>query len=270
MPSRLVRVTPARLARWADCPRRYRLTYLDRPSPPRGGAWAHSTLGAVVHNALRELFMLPGTERTPARAEAAVRTHWKSDGFRDAQQAAEYRERAQNWVADYVESTDPELEPIGVERWVSAPTETTIVEGRVDRIDDRAGELVVVDYKTGRHGISLADAKDSPALALYALAVGRNLRKACRRVELHHLPTGTVQAWEHDESSMAEHLAAASAAAQDMQAATDELSTAKAKDADRLFPTRAGRRCSWCEFRSSCADGRAAAPSIEPWALLRP
>ena len=42
-----------------DCPRRYRMTYLDRPPPPRGGARAHNTLGAVVHLALRALFDLP-------------------------------------------------------------------------------------------------------------------------------------------------------------------------------------------------------------------
>jgi len=52
-PPPLLRVTPARLASWADCPRRYRLTYVDRPAPPRSGARAASTLGAVVHLALR-------------------------------------------------------------------------------------------------------------------------------------------------------------------------------------------------------------------------
>ncbi|MGB8202633.1 MAG: recombinase RecB, partial [Pseudonocardiaceae bacterium] len=49
LPRPLVRVTPAKLATWTGCRRRYRMAYLDRPTPPRGGAWAHSTLGAVVH-----------------------------------------------------------------------------------------------------------------------------------------------------------------------------------------------------------------------------
>ncbi|MBA2322872.1 MAG: recombinase RecB, partial [Pseudonocardiales bacterium] len=30
MPRRLFKVTPSRLASWLDCPRRYRMTYLDR------------------------------------------------------------------------------------------------------------------------------------------------------------------------------------------------------------------------------------------------
>ena len=49
MPKKLVRVTPARVATWVDCPRRYRMTYLDRPTPPRGGPWAHNTLGADMY-----------------------------------------------------------------------------------------------------------------------------------------------------------------------------------------------------------------------------
>ena len=34
-PKPLLRVTPARFTTWDDCPRRYRLTYVDRPAPPR-------------------------------------------------------------------------------------------------------------------------------------------------------------------------------------------------------------------------------------------
>ncbi len=52
------------------------------------------------------------------------------------------------------------------------------------------GELVVVDYKTGRHVLTVDDARTSLALALYALAAERVMRRPCRRVELHHLPTG--------------------------------------------------------------------------------
>ncbi len=184
------------------------MTYLDRPSPPRGGAWAHNTLGAVVHNALKALFDLPADRRTPEQAVALVNRQWKSEGFRDVDQAAEYRSRACGWVHDYVSSLDVAFEPLGVERWVSSPTEKIVAEGRVDRIDYRDGELVIVDYKTGRHVLTSDDARGSQALALYALAARRTLRKPCRRVELHHLPSGSVAVWEHTEESMARTSAA--------------------------------------------------------------
>ena len=268
MPKKLVRVTPAKLATWADCPRRFRMAYLDRPSPPRGGAWAHNTLGAVVHNALKALFDLPAQRRTPEQAVALLHRQWKNDGFRDAEQAAVYRHRAVGWVRDYVEGLDTSIEPVGIERWVSTPTSKIVAEGRVDRIDLRDGELVIVDYKTGRHALTVDDARGSQALALYALAARRTLRKPCHRVELHHLPTRAVAVWEHTEESLARHVTRAEEAADELRLATDTLEAGG--DPEILFPPRTGNQCTWCDFRRSCPEGQRAAPPLDPWALLAP
>ena len=268
MPAKLVKVTPARLTTWIDCPRRYRMTYLDRPTPPRGGAWAHSTLGAVVHNALRAFFDLPLARRTPEAAAALVGKHWKDDGFADTEQAGRYRARAGGWVADYIAEQDVAIEPIGLERWVSAPSGRLVVEGRVDRIDERDGELVVIDYKTGRHALTTDDARGSQALALYVIAARRTLRRPCTKVELHHLPTGEIATWEHTEASLNRHRERAEETAEDFRLAADTLEAGG--DPDVLFPAQVGRRCGWCDFRRSCPDGRAATPPIEPWAMLAP
>lgn len=268
MPRKLLKVTPSRSACWVDCPRRYRMLYVDRPPPPRGGAWAHSTLGAVVHNALRGVFDLPPDTRTPDTAARLVDKHWVGEGFRDADQMEIYRERARGWVADYVADLDVAVEPVGVERWVSVPIEGIVAEGRVDRIDERGGELVVVDYKTGRHALTTDDARSSQALAMYALAARRTLRRPCRRVELHHLPSGQVAAWEHSEQSLRRHVGRVREAAEDAALAVDTL--AAGGDPELLFPPSPSRRCSWCDVRRHCPEGRAAAPDIEPWALLTP
>ncbi|MFC4004293.1 RecB family exonuclease [Prauserella oleivorans] len=273
-PRRLMKVTPARLATFDDCPRRYRLTYLDRPTPQRTGPWAHSTLGAVIHNALRALFELPAGSRTPARAAALVGEQWSDSGFADAAQAAGYRTLAKAWVADYVEHHDVTGEPLGLERWVSAPASgsdgpsTMIVEGRADRIDERDGELVIVDYKTGKRAPDEDEARGSQALALYAVAAARTLRKPCHRVELHHLPSGTVAAAEHTAESLRRQVARAEESANDVRAATDTL--AAGGDPDALFPARTGRRCAWCDFRPSCPEGQRAAPAARSWELLAP
>ncbi|WP_460398234.1 RecB family exonuclease [Actinophytocola sediminis] len=266
MPRKLIKVTPSRIATWMDCPRRYRMAYVDRPSPPRGGAFAHSTLGAVVHNALRAFFELPVRGRTPAAGAAMVGKHWNDEGFAGPTQAATYRELAAEWVAAYVAETDVTQDPIGLERWVSAPVGTIVAEGRVDRIDERDGELVIVDYKTGRSVLTTDDARASSALALYVLAARRTLRRPCRRVELHHLPSGTVAVWEHSEESLARHRTRAEESAEEFSLATDTLRAGG--DQDVLFPPRVGRQCSWCDFRRSCPEGQTAGPQAEPWALL--
>ncbi|MEV4647196.1 PD-(D/E)XK nuclease family protein [Saccharopolyspora sp. NPDC049426] len=271
IPGKLVRVTPARLSTWAGCPRRYRMTYLDRPAPKRGGAWANATLGAVVHNALKAYFELRPEKRTPQRAEVLVHRHWKSDGFADADQAAEHRRRAQRWVHDYVAELPADFTPVAIERWVSAPVGEIIAEGRVDRVDERDGELVVVDYKTGRHGLRVDDAKNSLALGLYALAVRKTLRRPCNRVELHHLPTGTVAAWDHTAESLDGLRERAERLAGELQEATDALESASPGSstvAETAFPVRTGPHCSWCDFRAHCTEGQQAAPDLRPWSLL--
>lgn len=241
------------------------MTYLDRPSPARSGPWAHSTLGAAVHNALRAFFDLRPDQRTPERVTALLRRYWKSDGFSGADQAAEYRARAERWLSDYVERSDVEATPVAVERWVSAPTGSIIAEGRVDRIDRRHGELVVVDYKTGRYGLGVDDARDSLPLALYALATRKTFRGTCDRVELHHLPSGRVVSWEHTAESLAGHVDRAERLAGELQSATRAW---ESNPAAEVFAPRAGRHCSWCDFRARCPEGREAAADLSPWALL--
>jgi putative RecB family exonuclease len=260
----LVRVTPNRLATWEDCPRRYRMTYLDRPAPPRGGAWAHATLGAVVHLALRALFALPAAARTPERAAALVDRHWTGEGFRDSEQARVYRERARGWVADYAEHLAG-VDAVGLEQWVSAATDRIVAEGRVDRIDRRGDEVVIVDYKTGRRPTD-DDARTSRALALYAVATARTLRRTCRQVELHHVPTGEVTSWRHDEVSLREHVRAAEETAGELAGAADAL--AAGGDPEALFPPRPAPRCATCDVRRNCPEGRAEGPERESWSLL--
>ncbi|HEX5811133.1 MAG TPA: PD-(D/E)XK nuclease family protein [Pseudonocardia sp.] len=266
-PRPLLRVTPARLATWADCPRRYRLTYVDRPARPRSGGRAGSTLGAVVHLALRALYDLPQPRRTPDVAAALVDRHWSSEGFRDTEQAAEYRLRAREWVADYLVGPGADATPVALERWVSAPTARIVAEGRTDRIDERGRELVVVDYKTGRQP-GPDDALRSPALALYALGARHTLRRPCTRVELHHVPTGEVVAAVHDETSLQAHVARAEDAAQEMADAVADAGMRGGPDV--LFPPRPAPRCGSCDVRRHCPEGRAAAPEREPWASLEP
>ena len=266
MPRRLFSATPSKLASFADCPRRYRHAYLDRPTPPKGPAWAHNTVGAAVHAALRSWWDLQVEKRTTAAARQLLYATWSQNGFRDDDQAGRWRARAAGWLTDYVSGLDPTDEPIGNERTVGATTERLALSGRVDRIDQRGGELVVVDYKTGRSACTDDEARGSPALAMYVLGVRRTLRRPCSRVELHHLPTGTVAAFEHTERSLANHVRRAEDIAVDITAATEAM--AAGEDPDAAFPAVPGNQCSWCDFRPSCATGRAAVPARATWSFL--
>ena len=271
MPQRLYPCTPTRLSAWLDCPRRYRMSYLDRPSPPKGPPWAHNSLGASIHNALAGWWRLPLEQRTVAAAGTLVARGWIDEGFADQTQSARYRDQAARMVERYVAGLDPADEPLGVERTVATRTDRIAVSGRIDRLDWRAAEgadagLVVVDYKTGRHLLTVEDARSSMALALYALAAGRALRRPCRRVELHHLPSGQVLAWSHSEESLARHLARAEGIAAECAAADEQMRDGLPADRyDEVFPPRPGAACGWCDYLRHCPEGAAAAVTRRPW-----
>jgi RecB family exonuclease len=276
MPRRLYSCTPTRLAAWLDCPRRYRMTYLDRPTPPKGPPWAHSSLGASIHNALAGWWRLPLARRTVAAAGTLVDRGWIDEGFADDAQSVRQRMRAIAMVEQYVAGLDPAQESVGVERTVATRTDKIAFSGRIDRLDVRppeAGgpELVVVDYKTGRHLLTVDDARSSLALALYALAAGRVLRRPCHRVELHHLPTGQVLAWSHTDDSLARHLGRAEAIAAECVAADERMRADLPADAcDEVFPPRPGPFCGWCDYRRHCPEGAVAAVPRRPWDGLEP
>jgi putative RecB family exonuclease len=289
MPRRLYACTPTRLSTWLDCPRRYRFSYLDRPAPPKGPPWAHNSLGASVHNALAGWWRLRRAERTVSAAGELLDRGWIEEGYAGPAQSEGQRAQAREMVERYAATLDPAAEPLGVERTVGAHTDRIVVSGRIDRLDARRGpggdtELVVVDYKTGRRPLSTDDARASLPLALYALAAGRIFHRPCRRVELHHLPTGEIHAWEHSQATLDRHVRRAEEIAAECRDADESFRAGAggpagprgtAGDADaaepggaeagRVFPPRPGPGCGWCDFRAVCPEGAAAAPAHRPW-----
>lgn len=267
IPGRLFACTPSRLTSWVDCPRRYRLTYLDRPRPPAGPAWAHNSFGAGIHNALAGWWRLPRSQRTVDSAGQLLVAGWSAEGFRDPAQTGTWLERGRTLVQRYVAALDPGRDPLGVERTIAARTSRLALSGRVDRLDDRDGELVVVDYKTGRRPLTVDDTRGSMALALYAVAAAATLRRRCVRVELHHLPTGEIHAYEHTDESLQRQVRRAEQIADEAEAATAAFKADNDGAAD-MFAPRPGSQCGWCDMRAHCAEGAAAAPAQVPWAGL--
>ena len=164
----------------------------DVPGPPaaaQGGAVGAQQPRRQRAQRARGLVAAAGARSGRSRRPACCWSRgWLTDGFADDAQSAEYRRRSRAMVEGYVARLDPPCEPAGVERTVATKTDLIAVSGRIDRLDDRpaapgregsaarpgpdARELVVVDYKTGRHPLTVDDARSSLALALYALAAG--------------------------------------------------------------------------------------------------
>lgn len=268
LPPRLYSASPSRLSMWLDCPRAYRMRYLDRPSPPGRVQRAHTSVGLVVHNVLRDFWDLPQQGRTPDAVRELVRTSWIDVGFRDAEQSARWRAKITDEVLDYLRESDRDIQPAGIERTVGLKTPTMALTGRIDRLDDRDGELVVVDYKTSRRPLGSDDARTSLALAFYAQTVARLFRRACTRVELHHVPTREVIAHDHTAESLQRKATEAESIGQDLRAA--DASYVDLGVESTAFPPRPSALCRWCDYRQHCPQGQAMGPEKQSWAALEP
>ena len=257
------RCTPTRLLTWLDCPRRYRFSYLDRPAPAEGAAVGAHQPRHVACTRPWPRWWRPAAAASGRRARRPRWSGraWVREGFRDDEQSEQVRERAAAGCAATWRTSTPATEPLGVERTVSAPTATLVLSGRVDRIDERPdGSVVVVDYKTGRRPPGRRRARARLALAVYAVAAARTLRRPCAVVELHHLPTRHGRRREPRPGSLARKVAEAESIAREARAA-DEAYAAGRHRREAAFPARPSSLCSWCDFRGVCAEGRAAGPA---------
>ena len=270
MPTPLYAASPSRLLAYLECPRRYRFQYLDRPRPTARPPRAHTSVGIATHNALRDWWDLPRRERTAAAGAVLLRRAWIETGFRDDEQSARWRGKVGGEVEAYLRDVDPDTQPRGIERVVSMRTASLVLTGRVDRIDEREGadgpELVVVDYKTSRRTCTEEDARTSLPLALYAAAAWRMFRRRCVRVELHHVPTGTVAAHTHTGESLVRKLDEADSLARDARAA--DASFAEHGAASPSFPPLPSALCAWCDYRAWCPEGQRMGPEKSSWAAL--
>lgn len=252
---RLVPVSPTKLDVWQQCAFRFWLQYVQKARAQ--GGWAHLSMGNAVHAALRDWFDLERPD--PAAAADLVQTHWSSLGFRDEDQSNDWRVIAATWVQDYVVQ-HPAPMPFSRERTLGALGEHVTISGRIDRIDERDGELVIVDYKTGKSVPTPDDARVSRALAIYAVVTQRSLRRPTHVVQLHHLPSGTIVEHRHTDESLARQLSRVDAIGRD-------IAVALAAGQESDFPASPGPLCGWCDFREACSHF-AAVPAQPPWAGL--
>jgi hypothetical protein len=91
-------------------------------------------------------------------------------------------------------------------------------------------------------------------------------RRRCVRVELHHVPTGKVAAYEHSDESLVRKVREAESIAADLRR-VDAVYAVDGTDA-ACFPPRRSPLCQWCDYRAHCREGQQAGPEKSSWAAL--
>ncbi len=151
-------LSPSKVTAFTDCPLAFRLALIDRlPEPPS----PHAVKGTLVHSALEGLhWRWPAGGRSLDAADEELDRAWdllqQDPEFLalelSAEEADKFCKDARALVRNYFEIEDPDsVRAIGVELLLQAEAGGVTLRGIIDRLDlTDEGELVVVDYKTGR------------------------------------------------------------------------------------------------------------------------
>ncbi len=245
-------LSPSRASDFMTCPLLYRFRVVDRiPERPSREA----VRGTVVHQVLEELFDLPAGERTVATATSMLPGAWATVQEQDDALVTELfdsAEEAQEWLASavplvetYFRLEDPTaLEPAERELRVETALDNGLVlRGYVDRLDrNAAGDLRVVDYKTGRAPGEGYEQKALFQMRFYALVLWRATGTVPRLLQLLYLGNEQVLRYEPDEDDLR-------ATERKVTALWAAIQRAHETGDWRPNPTRL---CDWCDHKERC------------------
>jgi putative RecB family exonuclease len=246
-------LSPSRAADFKSCPLLYRFRCVDHlPQSPSRVA----TRGTMVHAVLEALFDLPAAERTLEAARDLLPRAWQRvrteepavdelfTGDVDGNEFAEWMASAALLLGNYFTLEDPSrLEPASREELIEVVVDGLRLRGYVDRLDvTPAGDIRVVDYKTGATPREAFEAKALFQMKFYALVLWRTRGVVPRQLRLMYLADSDTLSYapEADELARFERTVLAIWAA--IQRAMEA----------RDFRPSPSRLCDWCEHKPLC------------------
>jgi putative RecB family exonuclease len=246
-------LSPSRAADFKSCPLLYRFRCVDRlPQAPSLAA----TRGTMVHAVLEALFDRPAADRTLATARELLPEAWRrvraeapeveqlfADDV-DGSEFAEWMASAAALIGNYFQLEDPSrLEPESREQLIEVVVDGLRLRGYVDRLDvTPAGDIRVVDYKTGSTPREAFEAKALFQMKFYALVLWRTRGVVPRQLRLIYLSdTDTLSyAPDADELVRFERTVLAIWAAIQRAMQTGD------------FRPSPSRLCDWCDHKALC------------------
>ena len=190
-------LSPSRAADFKNCALLYRFRVIDKlPEPPSVDA----ARGTVIHGILEQLFDLPAPQRTPAAAAEMVEPGWR--GLLEADEELRelvdadpaglvgLLESTRELIGAYFTLEDPRrIEPADRELLVETELPSGLrLKGFIDRLDrSPAGDLRVVDYKSGKAPSEVYEGKALFQLRFYALVLWRETGVLPKLLRLYYL-----------------------------------------------------------------------------------
>ncbi len=253
------------------CPLLYRFRVIDKlPEAPSAAA----ARGTLVHAVLERLFDAPASGRNPAAAAALIIPEWDrlvaaepelAEVFGDAAEREVWLTQAGEMLDRYFTLEDPtRLEPAYRELHVQAELASGLwLRGYIDRLDvSAAGDVRIVDYKTGTAPRADFEARALFQMRFYALVLWRDRGTVPRLLQLMYLGNGEIVRYAPDEADLL-------ATERKIEALWRAI--VRAREAGDWRPRRS-KLCNWCSHQQLCPEFGGTPPPLPdqaaPAALL--
>ena len=190
-------LSPSRVESFLSCPLAFRFSSIERlPDLPS----VATTRGSLVHRALELLFLEPAPQRTSEALDRSIEsaiTEFRTESDftlldLDDEQTAVFDDECRQLAANYLTMEDPTtIRDIGLELRLEAPVGDLTLRGIIDRLElDADGELIVIDYKTGRAPSPNWERKSLSGLNFYAFLCESIFGKRPAAIRLMYLKSG--------------------------------------------------------------------------------
>ncbi|GIM95209.1 RecB family exonuclease [Paractinoplanes toevensis] len=284
-------LSPSRAADFKTCPLLFRFRTIDKlPEQPT----ADQARGTLVHAVLERLFDLPAAARTPAAAATLVEPAWQAlleaeprlaeiftaaatrpavtdqaaliaeadAGGPGTPQLATFLASASALLEGYFAVEDPQrLEPAEREALVSTLVDDELlIRGYIDRLDvSPAGDLRVVDYKTGGAPREAFEGRALFQLKFYALVLWRTRGVVPRVLRLLYLKDAEVCDYSPDAEELERF-------ERTLVALSQAIELAKRNQDFRPKPSRL---CGWCSHQALCPEFGGTPPPFPTGEVVR-
>ena len=236
-------LSPTRLSDYMRCPRFYWFLYHKKYRRRPHGALS---LGATLHRSLESAHApdRPSLEELLARFQSS----WSGAGFASAEEERTQREAGAAMLQQYYEEAPPPEEApetILREKMLKMDRGFYVLQGRIDRLDQWPdGTLDIVDYKSGRSGVTEEQVRGDVGLMVYETLVRHHFPLQPVRVAIHALRPNlraTVERTDEERAAVVEFLDGVA------RAIADEEAWRGVSNPDR---------CVGCDFERFCPDWR--------------